>query len=85
MGITTTYLRSFNTKKLDPYTPFHRLVQWNMRNIPLARRFAVWGDELFGYDQSRLDHKWWLDLEDVEGTLKVPSYAGDRGHNKGTG
>jgi len=68
-----------------PYKPFHRFVQWTMRNIPLARRFAVWGDELLGYDKPNVDHKWWFDLEEVNGTLKVPCYAGDRGDNKDPG
>jgi ferredoxin len=64
-----------------PYTPFHRFVQWTMRNIPLARRFAVFGDELLGYDKPKLESKWWLDLEDVDGALQIPSYAGERGDN----
>ena len=65
-----------------PYTPFHRLMMWTMRNIPPARRFAVWGDELLGYDKPKLENKWWFDLEDVEGTLQVPPHAGHRGNNK---
>jgi len=64
-----------------PYTPFHRFVQWGMRNIPAARRFAVWGDELFGYDKPKLKNKWWLDLEDIDGELRIPTYSGDRGNN----
>ena len=64
-----------------PYTPFHRFLQWTMRNIPLARRFAVVGDELLGYDKPKLKYKWWLDLEDVDGVLQIPSYAGERGDN----
>jgi reductive dehalogenase len=64
-----------------PYTPFHRFVQWTMRNIPLARRFAVMGDELLGYDKPKLKYKWWLDLEDVDGVLQIPPYAGERGDN----
>jgi len=65
-----------------PYTPFHRFVQWSMRNIPIARRFAVLGDEIMGYVKPKPEDKWWLDLEDVEGTLEVPNYAGDRGDNR---
>jgi hypothetical protein len=53
-----------------------------MRNIPPARRFAVWGDELLGYDKPKLENKWWIDLEDVEGTLQVPPHAGHRGNNQ---
>lgn len=65
-----------------PYTPFHRFVQWTMRNFPFARNFAVWGDELFGFDKPNLEDKWWLDLEDVDGVLRVPAHAGERGNNK---
>lgn len=65
-----------------PYTPFHRFVGWTMRNIPLARRYAVWGDEFMGYIEPKLENKWWLDLEDVDGILGVPSHAGRRGDNK---
>jgi reductive dehalogenase len=65
-----------------PYTPFHRFVQWSMRNIPVARNFAVWGDKLFGYDKPNLENKWWLDLEDLDGELIVPTHAGSRGNFK---
>jgi ferredoxin len=65
-----------------PYTPFHRFVQWFMRNIPVARNFAVWGDALFGYDKPNLENKWWLDLEDVDAELTVPTNAGLRGNFK---
>ncbi len=65
-----------------PYTPFHRLIQWTMRHFPFARRFAVLGDELLGYDKPKLENKWWLDLEIVDGAFKIPPHAGNRGDNK---
>ena len=65
-----------------PYTPFHRFIQWSMRNIPPARRLAVWGDEIMGYVPPNTDNKWWLDLEDVDGELRVPPHAGARGNFK---
>ncbi len=65
-----------------PFTPFHRLVQWTMRRVPPARRFAVWADDLFGYGEPKPEHKWWFDLEDVNGVLRVPSRAGERGDHK---
>jgi ferredoxin len=65
-----------------PYTPFHRLVQWTMRNIPLARNFAVWGDEIMRYVPPNTKNKWWLDLEDVDGKLQIPAHAGSRGYFK---
>ena len=56
-----------------PYTPFHRLVNWSMRNIPITRKFAIWADDLFGYGKPKSEEKWWLDLEEKNGTFYVPS------------
>ncbi len=53
-----------------------------MRHFPFARRYAVWGDELLGYDNPKLENKWWLDLEIVDGAFKIPSHAGNRGDYK---
>jgi reductive dehalogenase len=61
-----------------PYTLFHRFVEWTMRNISMARRFAIWGDDLMGYGKPKQGNKWWLDLEEVEGVLQVPPQAGNR-------
>jgi reductive dehalogenase len=65
-----------------PYTPFHRFIQWTMRNVPPARRFAVWGDDLLGYGKPKPDRKWWLDLEEVDGKLTIPAHAGSRGNHR---
>jgi ferredoxin len=61
-----------------PYTPFHRFVMWSMRNLPWTRRLAIWGDDLMGYGKPKPEQKWWLDLEDVDGTLRVPPPRKDR-------
>ena len=61
-----------------PFTPFHRFVGWMMRNVPVARRFAIWGDDLMGYGIPKLENKWWLDLEEVDCVLRVPAHAGMR-------
>lgn len=58
-----------------PFTPFHRLVNWTMRNVPLARNLSIWGDDLMGYGKPDPENKWWLDLEDVDGSLRVPGNA----------
>ncbi|MBW1720836.1 MAG: reductive dehalogenase [Deltaproteobacteria bacterium] len=66
-----------------PFTPFHRFVQWSMRNIPPTRRFAVWGDDLLGYGEPKLENKWWFDLEVMEdGRIRIPDRAGERGDNR---
>jgi len=61
-----------------PYTPFHRMVNWAMRNISLARRFAIWGDDLMGYGKPRPERKWWWDVEDLDGTWRMPPERKDR-------
>jgi reductive dehalogenase len=55
-----------------PFTPFHRSVMWTMRNLPMMRRFAIWGDDLMGYGKPEPAFKWWFDLEDVDGEIRVP-------------
>lgn len=65
-----------------PYTPFHRFVQWTMRNVPIARKPAIWGDDIMGYGKPKPENKWWLDLEEVDGVLEVPGQAGERGDFK---
>ncbi len=57
-----------------PYTPFHRAINWTMRNVPVARRFGIWGDDLMGYGKPDNTNKWWFDLEDKngDGLLSVP-------------
>lgn len=55
-----------------PYTTFHRAVGWAMRHFSIARRFAIWGDDLMGYGKPHIDRQWWFDLEEVDGVLEVP-------------
>lgn len=55
-----------------PFTPFHRLVMWSLRNIPLSRRLSIWGDDLMGYGKQEEKFKWWYDLEEVDGVMRVP-------------
>jgi reductive dehalogenase len=55
-----------------PFTPFHRFVMWTMRNLPVVRRFAVWGDDVMGYGEAEPEYKWWFDLEEVDGKIRVP-------------
>lgn len=55
-----------------PDTSFHRLVNWTVRHVPVIRRMAVWADDILGYGKPEEEWKWWLDLERVDGELKVP-------------
>ena len=45
---------------------------WTMRNLPVMRRFAILGDDLMGYGRAEPEYKWWLDLEEVDGEIRVP-------------
>jgi ferredoxin len=56
-----------------PFTPFHRLVMWTVRRLPIARRLAIRCDDLLGYGKPEPEYKWWFDLEDVEGKLRIPT------------
>jgi|TARA_B100001964_G_scaffold235504_2_gene295705 reductive dehalogenase len=67
-----------------PFTPFHRFVRWTMTNIPLARRLAIWGDDLMGYGTPNQKNKWWHDLEAVDGVLQTPDRSGKRFVNSPT-
>lgn len=46
----------------------HRSVNWAMRHIPPIRKVAVWGDDRLGYGKTNSKLKWWLDLEDTDGS-----------------
>ena len=62
-----------------PYTPFHRAVNWTMRNVPAARRLGIWGDDLLGYGKPDYRNKWWFDLEGEtgDGILRIPKGSGN--------
>lgn len=64
-----------------PYTLFHRTVNWTMRNVPFARRFGIWGDDLMGYGKPDPGKKWWPDLEWVDNELRIPPVKGDKDHD----
>lgn len=64
-----------------PHTLFHRTVNWTMRNIPFARRFGIWGDDLMGYGKPDPGKKWWPDLEWVDNELRIPPVKGDKDHD----
>jgi hypothetical protein len=52
-----------------------------MRNIPFARRFGIWGDDLMGYGKPDPSRKWWPDLEWVDDSLRVPPKKGEKDHD----
>ena len=55
-----------------PYTPFHRAVGWLMRRSGAARSLAIAGDDMMGYGKPHPEDQWWLDLEEVDGIIRIP-------------
>lgn len=53
-----------------PDTPFHRSVNWVVRNMPFTRRMIIKADDIMGYGKQKPEWKWWLDVEEVKGELK---------------
>ncbi|OGP64269.1 MAG: hypothetical protein A2169_06395 [Deltaproteobacteria bacterium RBG_13_47_9] len=56
-----------------PYTLFHRAVGWAVRHSSSARSIAVHADDFLGYGKPNPKEKWWLDLEEVDGVLEIPT------------
>ena len=48
------------------------------RQVPMARRLGVWGDDLMGYGKPDPGRNWWLDLEEVDGELRIPLSPSDK-------
>ncbi|MCS7280954.1 MAG: reductive dehalogenase [Desulfobacterota bacterium] len=55
-----------------PYTLIHRIFGRIIRRSSIARRLAIWGDDLLGYGKPDLRKKWWFDLEEREGLIQLP-------------
>jgi reductive dehalogenase len=53
-----------------PDTLLHRAVNWGVRSIPFIRSAVIKADDLLGYGNPNVEHKWWLDLDDIDGTLR---------------
>ena len=64
-----------------PYTPFHRTVNWTMRNVPALRRAGIWADDRMGYGKPDGTKKWWLDLELKDKELLIPAKKGLKDHH----
>ena len=51
----------------------HDLVRWIVKHAPLLDRFMVKMDDVWGYGKQDKRHKWWFDLEEVDGVIKTPA------------
>lgn len=50
----------------------HDTVRWFAENIPFLHGFLVNMDNVFGYGKQDIRYKWWLDLETVDGVMRIP-------------
>jgi len=50
----------------------HDMVRWMIKNTPFLDSFIVKMDDVWGYGKADKRYKWWFDLENVDGVLKVP-------------
>jgi reductive dehalogenase len=57
----------------------HDLVRWAIRKTPAFDAAWVKLDRLWGYGKQDLDYKWWFDLEEDNGTHRIPPRSRDNG------
>ena len=50
----------------------HDTVRWMVKHAPFLDGFLTRMDNVWGYGKRDERHKWWLDLEEVDGTIKIP-------------
>ena len=50
----------------------HDLVRWMVKHAPFLDRFMVKMDGVWSYGKQDKKHKWWFDLEDVDGVIQIP-------------
>jgi len=55
-----------------PYTWPNNLVRWAVKRSGLARRLTVKADHILDRRKSNEKDKWWFDLEEVDGVLRIP-------------
>ena len=60
-----------------PTTWPHNSVRWLVSHSGLARRFSIKIEKILGHEKAGEQEKWWFDLEDVDGVLKIPPHSRD--------
>lgn len=55
-----------------PYAWPHNFVRWAVEHSSLARRVTIKADNILGYGKAIEKEKWWFDLEEVDGFLRIP-------------
>jgi len=51
----------------------HDTARWMVKHTPFLDRFLVKMDDIRGYGKQDKRYKWWFDLEEVEGVIKIPN------------
>jgi reductive dehalogenase len=55
-----------------PEGRIHDTVRWMVKHTPFLDKFIVKMDDIWGYGKQDKRYKWWFDLEDVNGVIKIP-------------
>jgi len=55
----------------------HDAVRWFVRKAPFLDSLLLKGNEVFGYEKQDIRYKWWLDLENVDGLIRIPPKSRD--------
>jgi reductive dehalogenase len=50
----------------------HDLVRWMVQHAPFWDKFIIKMDNVWGYGKQDTRYKWWFDLEEVDGVIRVP-------------
>jgi hypothetical protein len=43
-----------------------------VKHTPFLNKFVIKMDDIWGYGKQDKRYKWWFDLEEVDGVLKIP-------------
>jgi len=55
-----------------PEGRIHDTVRWMVKHTPFLDKFIVKMDDIWGYGKQDKRHKWWFDLEEIDGVIKIP-------------
>ena len=50
----------------------HNMVRRMIRHTPFMDRIIVKMDDIWGYGKQNTREKWWFDLEEIDGILRIP-------------
>jgi len=55
----------------------HDVVRWMIRHTPFLDKPIIKMDDIWGYGKQDKKDKWWFDLEEVDGVIKIPTGVHD--------